>query len=162
TQLATINPDGGTDHMVALRTALALRPEVVFFLTDADLMTNGDVNEILSEIGTTRFQAVEFGHGPPIGPRTPLHRLPNTTGATPSPLPPAARTSTSTSPSSRGPNAGIESRFRQGERGASPPCLGVPSLTGQGADAPARPDLPLQDQIVSESPGASQDVGFLP
>jgi hypothetical protein len=80
TQLAAINPDGGTDHMAALRTALALKPEVIFFLTDADLMTNGDVNEILSEIGATRLQAVEFGHGPPIGPRTPLHRLANTTG----------------------------------------------------------------------------------
>ena len=26
-----------------------------------------------------------------------------------------------------------------GERGASAPCLGGPSLTGQGTDAPARP-----------------------
>ena len=80
TQLAAIAPDGGTDHMAALRTALVQKPEVVFFLTDADLMTNGDVNEILSEIGTTRLQAVEFGHGPPIGQGTPLHRLANTTG----------------------------------------------------------------------------------
>ena len=34
-----IVPDGGTNHMIALRAALALRPEVIFFLTDADLMT---------------------------------------------------------------------------------------------------------------------------
>ena len=51
TQLATIAPDGGTDHMLALREALKLKPEVIFFLTDADLMTNSDVNEILAEVG---------------------------------------------------------------------------------------------------------------
>ena len=79
-QLATILPDGGTDHMSALRTALALKPEVIFFLTDADLMTNGDVNEILSEAGTTRIQAVEFGRGINLGERTPLRRLATTTG----------------------------------------------------------------------------------
>jgi hypothetical protein len=79
-QLATIAPDGGTDHMTALRTALALKPEVIFFLTDADLMTNGDVNEILAEVGTTRIQAVEFGRGTNLGQRTPLGRLATTTG----------------------------------------------------------------------------------
>jgi von Willebrand factor type A domain len=79
-QLAAIVPDGGTDHMSALRAALALKPEVIFFLTDADLMTNGDVNEILSEAGTTRIQAVEFGRGVSLGERTPLRRLATTTG----------------------------------------------------------------------------------
>src|SRR5579875_2934925 len=79
-QLATIVPDGGTDHMAALRAALALKPEVIFFLTDADLMTNSDVNEILSEAGTTRIQAVEFGRGANLGERTPLRRLAATTG----------------------------------------------------------------------------------
>ena len=63
TQLATIISDGGTDHMLALRTALGLKPEVIFFLTDADLMTNSDVNEVLAEVGATRIQAVEFGRG---------------------------------------------------------------------------------------------------
>ncbi len=80
TQLAAIAPDGGTDHMLALRTALALKPEVVFFLTDADLMSNGDVNEILKEVGSTRIQAVEFGRGTELGQRTPLARLATTTG----------------------------------------------------------------------------------
>ena len=79
-QLAAILPDGGTDHMAALRSALALRPEVIFFLTDADLMTNGDVNEVLQEAGTTRIQAVEFGRGINLGERTPLRRLAVTTG----------------------------------------------------------------------------------
>ena len=66
--------------MAALRSALALRTEVVFFLTDADLMTNGDVDEILSEAGTTRIQAVEFGRGMNLGERKPLRRLATTTG----------------------------------------------------------------------------------
>ncbi len=79
-QLVSVVPDGGTDHMAALRSALALRTEVVFFLTDADLMTNGDVDEILSEAGTTRIQAVEFGRGMNLGERTPLRRLATTTG----------------------------------------------------------------------------------
>ncbi|HEX3447153.1 MAG TPA: VWA domain-containing protein [Isosphaeraceae bacterium] len=80
TQLATIAPDGGTDHMTALRAALALKPEVIFFLTDADLMSNNDVNEILAEVGPTRIQAVEFGRGTELGQRTPLGRLATTTG----------------------------------------------------------------------------------
>jgi von Willebrand factor type A domain len=80
TQLATITPDGGTDHMTALREALKLKPEVVFFLTDADLMSNNDVNEILAEVGSTRIQAVEFGRGTELGQRTPLGRLATTTG----------------------------------------------------------------------------------
>ena len=80
TQLATIAPEGGTDHMSALREALKLKPEVIFFLTDADLMSNNDVNEILAEVGSTRIQAVEFGQGTELGQRTPLGRLATTTG----------------------------------------------------------------------------------
>ncbi len=49
-------------------------------MTDADLMTNGDVNEILAEVGTTRIHAVEFGRGTNLGQRTPLGRLATTTG----------------------------------------------------------------------------------
>jgi hypothetical protein len=80
TQLAMIDADGSTDHMAALRAALILKPEVIFFLTDAQLMTNGDVNEILAEVGSTRIQAVEFGRGFNLGERTPLRRLATTTG----------------------------------------------------------------------------------
>jgi len=80
TQLETIAPLGGTDHMLALRQALKLKTEVIFFLTDADLMTNGDVNDILAEVGSTRIQAVEFGRGTELGQRSPLGRLATTTG----------------------------------------------------------------------------------
>ena len=51
TQLEPVAPLGGTDHMLALREALKLKPEVIFFLTDADLMSNSDVDEILTEVG---------------------------------------------------------------------------------------------------------------
>ena len=80
TQMETISPLGGTDHMFALREALKLKPEVIFFLTDADLMTNGDVDEILTEVGSARIQAIEFGRGMVLGQRTPLGRLATTTG----------------------------------------------------------------------------------
>lgn len=80
TQLDSIVPDGGTDHMQALRAALKLHPEVIFFLTDADLMTNTDVVEILAESGKTRIQAIEFGQGPELGGSGPLKRLASTTG----------------------------------------------------------------------------------
>jgi hypothetical protein len=79
-QLEAIPPLGGTDHMFALREALKLKPEVIFFLTDADSMTNGDVDDILKEVGTTRIQAVEFGWGVVLGQKTPLGRLATTTG----------------------------------------------------------------------------------
>ena len=82
-QLQRIVPDGGTDHMTALRAALALRPEVIFFLTDADLMTSGDVQAILADAGSTRIQAVEFGRGVELsGLANPLRTLAHATGGT--------------------------------------------------------------------------------
>lgn len=82
TQLATIAPDGGTDHMAALRKALELKPEVIFFLTDADLMNDNDVSRILAQAGSTRIQAIEFGMGTELGQRPPLARLATATGGT--------------------------------------------------------------------------------
>ena len=81
TQLTAVTPDGGTDHMVALRTAFALKPEVIFFLTDADILTNSEVGILLSEAGTTRIQAVEFGRGVELGAAAnPLRKLATSTG----------------------------------------------------------------------------------
>lgn len=79
-QLNAIAPDGGTDHMLALRAALAVRPEVIFFLTDADLMTTSDVNEIVAEAAKTRIQAIEFGRGAELGGSEPLRKLAAATG----------------------------------------------------------------------------------
>ena len=66
-QLEAVSPLGGTDHMFALRDALKLKPEVIFFLTDADLMSNGDVDEILTEVGPTRIQAAGVRTRHPAG-----------------------------------------------------------------------------------------------
>jgi hypothetical protein len=81
-QLGAVVPDGGTDHMLALRAALVLRPEVIFFLTDADLMTTTDVGEIVAQAGSTRIQCIEFGRGLDIGGSGPLRRLATATGGT--------------------------------------------------------------------------------
>lgn len=82
TQLERVAPDGGTDHMLALRTALEMKPEVIFFLTDADLMTRSNVADILGEVGTARIQAVEFGIGTGMNGSEPLQKLSATTGGT--------------------------------------------------------------------------------
>ncbi len=81
-QMAAVAPDGGTDHQTALRAALAMRPEVIFFLTDADLMTETDVVEIRSISQSTRIQAVEFGRGANLGGSGPLRKLATATGGT--------------------------------------------------------------------------------
>ena len=82
-ELQTVGPYGGTDHMVALRTALGLKPEVMFFLTDAaDSMVDREVNEILAEAHGTRIHAVEFGRGSDLGMQTPLRRLATSSGGT--------------------------------------------------------------------------------
>jgi hypothetical protein len=44
--LAAMRTEGGTDHVRALRLALSLAPDVVFFLTDEDELTAKDVGEI--------------------------------------------------------------------------------------------------------------------
>ena len=80
TLLAGIPPDGGTDHMRALRVALDLKPEVLFFLTDADLMSRQDVAEIVALAGKTRIQAVEFGLASGLGGSAPLKSLAKATG----------------------------------------------------------------------------------
>lgn len=81
--LASVLPDGGTDHMVALRAALALRPEVIYFLTDADLMTRPDAAAIIAEAGRCRIQAIEFGTGVELtGSSNPLRKLAAATGGT--------------------------------------------------------------------------------
>ena len=79
-QLSQIVPDGGTDHVLALHAALSLHPEVIFFLTDADLMSDSNVDEILQEVGKTRLQAIEFGRGVELAGEKPLRRLATTTG----------------------------------------------------------------------------------
>lgn len=82
TLLSGVQADGGTDHMQALRAAFAMHPEVIFFLTDADLMTRQDVAELVSQAGKTRIQAVEFGQVTGLGGSAPLKLLARQTGGT--------------------------------------------------------------------------------
>jgi hypothetical protein len=78
--LSTVDASLGTDHMLALRAALALKPEVIFFLTDADLMNRQEVAALLAEVGKTRIQAVEFGLSGALGGSPALKTLARSTG----------------------------------------------------------------------------------
>ena len=72
-----ITADGGTDRPEALRLALRRRPDVVFFLTDADdPMSDADLSSIRRRNrGRTAIHAIEFGVGPSIGRNNFLVRL---------------------------------------------------------------------------------------
>lgn len=65
-----VQPDLGTDHLPAIKLALRLTPDVIFFLTDADepQLTNGELLEIqrLNQ-GRTRIHTIEFGRGAALG-----------------------------------------------------------------------------------------------
>jgi hypothetical protein len=61
-----IRADGGTRHMAALRLALGMRPDVIFFLTDAD-EPRLSVEELASVRRLNRgtsIHTIEFGFGP--------------------------------------------------------------------------------------------------
>lgn len=44
--LEALRAEGGTDHLAALKRALLLRPDAIFFLTDADDLTVAQVREV--------------------------------------------------------------------------------------------------------------------
>ena len=80
TLLATVRPDGGTDHMLALRTAFAFHPEVIFFLTDADFIARQDIPDLVAQAGKARIQTVEFGQVTGLGGSAALKLLSKSTG----------------------------------------------------------------------------------
>jgi hypothetical protein len=80
TRLATVHPDGGTDHVVALKAAIALKPEVIFFLTDAERMEASDAERVRKELGTIRIQAIEFSDGSVVDTVSPLRDLATSSG----------------------------------------------------------------------------------
>ena len=79
-------PGGGTDHMPALKKALSLRPEVIYFLTDADsVLRSGDLDKIKrTNQGRARIHCIEFGEGADlqIKPLNFLKRLARQSGGT--------------------------------------------------------------------------------
>ena len=67
--ISSVQPDGGTDHMPALKKALRYQPEHLFFLTDADqpILSARELHEIKTlNNGRTAIHCVEFGKGPEI------------------------------------------------------------------------------------------------
>lgn len=62
--IAGVQPGGGTSHMPAIRKALKYRPDVLFFLTDADdELFAGDLDTVKQLNHGTRIHCIEFGNG---------------------------------------------------------------------------------------------------
>lgn len=80
--LETVEPGGGTDHELALRAAIGLRPDVIFFLTDGDepqLKTN-QLDRIERLAAGVVIHTIEFGSGPKTTARNFLAELAERTG----------------------------------------------------------------------------------
>lgn len=83
--ISSVQPDGGTDHMPALKKALRYQPEHLFFLTDADqpVLSARELNEIKTvNNGRTAIHCVEFGKGPEIAADNFLKKLARENGGT--------------------------------------------------------------------------------
>lgn len=64
--ISGIQADSGTRHMLALKQALRLNPDIIFFLTDADepQLTARELHEIQTlNDGRAQIHCVEFGQG---------------------------------------------------------------------------------------------------
>ncbi|MDX1925852.1 MAG: hypothetical protein SFV81_05010 [Pirellulaceae bacterium] len=63
-----IQATGGTQHLRALRMALSLNPDVIFFLTDADkpALRQRDIEDLQSRASrsSTAIHSIQFGEGP--------------------------------------------------------------------------------------------------
>ncbi len=64
--LDSISARGGTEHEAALRIALKLHPDVIFWLTDADRpkLDDEQIARINRLAAGTIINAIEFGSGP--------------------------------------------------------------------------------------------------
>jgi hypothetical protein len=76
-QLSTLRAEGGTDHLPALRRALALHPDVVFFVTDADDLTAQHLRAVaqLNPGRRTVIHAIELNLRNRNRPDMPMHAL---------------------------------------------------------------------------------------
>ena len=78
-----ITADGGTDRFPAIRAAIAMNPDVIFFLTDADdSMLASELHEIaeLNRRAGVVISTIEFGRGPAKQAKNFLTELAQTTG----------------------------------------------------------------------------------
>jgi len=78
-EISKILPEGGTDHVKPLVLAFSLKPEVVYYLTDADMLSDEEVNKLTAINRQARIPAtvysIEFGNGPNYSSNKPLRRL---------------------------------------------------------------------------------------
>ncbi|QDT53757.1 hypothetical protein Pan44_17800 [Caulifigura coniformis] len=86
-QLSGISASGGTNRVLALETALELRPDVIYFLTDSeDEMTAAQREGIRKRLRGAQINCIEFGSGRPVtgpdGKQAPnfLHKLAKESG----------------------------------------------------------------------------------
>ena len=82
-EMEKLFPDSGTEHLPALKMALSMKPDVVFFLTDADDLRARDVKEV-SDLnnGRANIHTIEFAIGPETDRENMLRELANTNGGT--------------------------------------------------------------------------------
>lgn len=83
--LAEVQPDGGTNHVLALEAALRMKPDHIFLLTDADepQMSAAQRQKIKQQnAGKSRIHCVEFGKGGDLGAPTFLKHLATDNGGT--------------------------------------------------------------------------------
>lgn len=74
--LQAIRPSDGTAHIIALQCALRLRPEVIFFVTDADELRMQEVNDIVRQAnGRTVVHTIELSATPTGQWSSPLGQL---------------------------------------------------------------------------------------
>ena len=75
--IGSILADGGTRHVEALELALSLKPDVIFFLTDADdpKLSTTELDRIRRLNNGASINAIEFGSGAASGGQNFLKRL---------------------------------------------------------------------------------------
>lgn len=81
--VSAVRADGGTDRMLALKHSLALQPDVVFFLSDADKPMSADELEKITDLNErigAKICAIEFGHGDPPAGKSSLNTLAKANG----------------------------------------------------------------------------------
>jgi hypothetical protein len=75
-QLDALVAEGGTDHLPALKQALLLHPDVIFFLTDADDLKPEDVRTLTQlNAGRTAIHSIELNLHNRDRTEMPMHRL---------------------------------------------------------------------------------------
>jgi hypothetical protein len=76
-------PDGGTEHLPALKMALSMKPDVIFFLTDADDLRARDVKEATDmNKDQAHIHTIEFGIGAEVDRDNQLRELASKNGGT--------------------------------------------------------------------------------